>query len=377
MHSTFRRPTPALLAPLVLVAGCSQAAEPRGEGATTTREALTGDLGKHTVGAVFTQTNASERNELVAFVREADGSLTPTGQFDTGGMGTGAGLAAQGAIAHEGRWLFVVNAGSNDVSTFDLASHPPALVSRVASGGTMPVSVTVHGGLLYVLDAGGTGEIAGFRVDIQGQLHPIAVLPLSGPNVAPTEVAFAPDGDTLVVTEKGTNQIDTYYVDASGLAHGPTVRPSNGPAPFGFDFTPATELVISEAANSAASAYALRREVHLESISASVANGQSAACWLVTSVDGQHAFTANAGNGTLSSYRIGDDGRLLLESGVAASTGAGSHPVDMAFGDDGEFLLALANQAGTITTFAVEGGNLTKVGFVDSLPTSATGLVAW
>jgi hypothetical protein len=53
------------------------------------------------------------------------------------------------------------------------------------------------------------------------------------------------------------------------------------------------------------------------------------------------------------------------------------HPVDMAFGSDDEFLFALANLAGTITAFQVEGGNLTKVGSVDSLPASATGLVAW
>jgi 6-phosphogluconolactonase (cycloisomerase 2 family) len=203
------------------------------------------------------------------------------------------------------------------------------------------------------------------------------MLPLSGPNVVPTEVAFAPDGDTLVVTEKGSNQIDTYDVDTTGLAHGPTVTASDGPAPFGFDFTPAGELLISEAAHSAASAYALRGEVRLESISASVVNGQSAACWLVTSADGRHAFTANAGNGTLSSYRIDESGRLTLESGVAASTGAGSHPVDMAFGGDGEFLFALANQAGTITAFRAEGGKLANVGSVDSLPASATGLVAW
>jgi 6-phosphogluconolactonase len=378
MHATFRRSTPTLLAPFVLLAGCSQAAQGQGEGAATAtiHEALTDDNVREPFGAVFTQTNASERNELVAFARGADGSLTPDGRFDTGGTGTGSGLSAQGALAREGRWLFVVNAGSNDVSTFDLATHPPALVSRVPSGGTQPVSVAVHEGLVYVLDAGGTGDIAGFRADPQGQLHPIDMLPLSGPNVVPTEVAFAPDGDTLVVTEKGTNQIDTYYVDANGIAHGPKVSPSNGPAPFGFDFTPAGELVVSEAANSAASAYALRGEVRLESISASVLDGQSAACWLVTSSDGRHAFAANAGSGTLSSYQIGGDGQLTLESGVAATIGAGSHPIDMAFGGDGEFLFALANQAGTITAFRVEGGNLTRLGSVDSLPASATGVVA-
>ena len=32
----------------------------------------------------------------------------------------------------------------------------------VASGGTMPTSLTVHDGVLYVLNAGGDGSISGF-----------------------------------------------------------------------------------------------------------------------------------------------------------------------------------------------------------------------
>ncbi len=376
MNVMFRRSTCALVPALVL-AGCSQSADPT-EGTATAAEAVLGDSAQPQPGSVFTQTNAADHNELVEYARAADGALTLSGRFDTGGTGLGSGLSAQSALARDGRWLFVVNAGSNDVSTFDLASSPPSLVSRVPSGGTQPVSVTARDGVVYVLDAGGAGNIAGFRVDFPGKLRAIAksTLPLSAAEVTPTEVAFSPDGDTLVVTEKGTNKIDAYYVDVAGVAHGPTVNASNGPAPFGFEFSPEGELVVSEAANSAASSYAVRGEVHLESISASVLNTQSAACWLVVAGDGHHAFTANAGSGTISAYRI-EHGRLTLESAVAGVVGAESHPVDMAFGGSGRYLYSLANSAGTITAFRVQGGALTSVGVVDSLPASATGLVAW
>jgi 6-phosphogluconolactonase len=263
------------------------------------------------------------------------------------------------------------------VSVFDLSSSPPTLASRSPSGGTRPVSVTAHDGLVYVLNAGGDGNVSGFRVDRDGALHAIAggTSPLSrNTPVTPTQVSFSPDGDTLVVTEKDTALIDTYYVDVEGRAHGPTLNPSDGATPFGFGFSGRRDLVVSEAAGSAASSYDLRGEVYLQSISASVANGQAAACWLAVSPDGRHAFTANAGSGNLSSYRIGEDGQLSLEAGVAGQPGA--HPIDMAFAARGSLLLSLANGAGTITVFRVDGAALTGVGSVGSLPTSATGLVA-
>ena len=50
----------------------------------------------------------------------------------TGGLGTGAGLGSQGALAFSdnGRWLFAVNAGSNDISAFAV----PATASRSSAG---------------------------------------------------------------------------------------------------------------------------------------------------------------------------------------------------------------------------------------------------
>jgi 6-phosphogluconolactonase (cycloisomerase 2 family) len=339
-----------------------------------TENAATGQL-----GVVTTQTNASDGNELVTFARAADGVLTPAGHFDTGGTGLGAGLTSQGSIARKGRWLFVVNAGSSDVTTFDLAAGSPVAVARTASGGTEPVSVTAQADLVYVLNAGGSGNIAGFRVDDRGVLHAIAgsTQPVSGDAVTPTDISFTRDGDMLVVTERDGNNIDVYHVDVAGRAQPPVINASDGPKPFGFGFTPSGELVVSEAADSAASAYAISEQGRLASITASILNTQQAACWLVVAEDGRYAFTANAGSGTLSSYDIGPEGQLSLDSAIAGVTGAGSHPVDMAFAAEGRFLYSLANVAGTITTFAVQGGALSPVGTVGSLPESAAGLVAW
>src|SRR2546430_1610129 len=135
---------------------------------------VTGDLAGP--GAVYTLTNQVAGNAVAVFTRGADGRLTSAGTVATGGTGTGAGLGSQGAVvlSDDGRRLFAVNAGSNDVSVFTVGAAGLSLASRTSSGGTLPVSLTVHGNELYVLNAGGSGNISGFTVDNSGGLTPIA-----------------------------------------------------------------------------------------------------------------------------------------------------------------------------------------------------------
>src|SRR3989442_1754208 len=69
-------------------------------------------------GAVYTLTNAASGNAVLAFERAGDGTLRPAGSFGTRGLGTGGGLGSQGALvsSNDGRWLYAVNAGSNEIS---------------------------------------------------------------------------------------------------------------------------------------------------------------------------------------------------------------------------------------------------------------------
>ncbi len=116
-------------------------------------------------GSVYTMTNAATGNAVLAYARAADGSLSLSGTFPTGGSGTGSGLGSQGAVtlSADGQWLAAVDAGSNDVALFSVNPDGSLrLADRVVSGGSDPISVTLHGPFLYVLDAGGNGNIAGF-----------------------------------------------------------------------------------------------------------------------------------------------------------------------------------------------------------------------
>src|SRR5262249_44574999 len=109
--------------------------------------------GKNAGAAVYVQTNHEARNGVVAFSRNADGGLTPIGQYDTGGRGTGKPhLPSQRSvvISDDGRWLLVVNAGSDEVSLFAVEEDGLTLADRVGSGGATPTSVAVTGDLVYV-----------------------------------------------------------------------------------------------------------------------------------------------------------------------------------------------------------------------------------
>jgi 6-phosphogluconolactonase (cycloisomerase 2 family) len=338
--------------------------------------------------AVYTLTNSASGNEVVVFHRAADGTLTPAGSYATGGLGTGSGLGSQGALvlSDDGQWLFAVNAGSNEISVFQVRPNGLVLTDKVSSGGDLPISLTVHDRVLYVVNAGGAGNITGFRVGHGGKLSPLAgstqFLSNHGVGAAPgpAQVAFSPDGDVLVVTEKTTNLIDTYRVD-DGLAHGPMTHASSGATPFGFNFGKRGTLIVSEAAGGAAGASTVSSyhvaENHFAVVSPSVPDDQSAACWLVVNGNGKYAYTANAGSGSISSYSVGRDGSLTLLNSQAAFIGNGSHPIDMALSTNSHYLYALASNAQTINAFQVQAdGSLTPIGSVGGLPASMSGLAA-
>ena len=96
----------------------------------------------------------------------------PEAAYPTGGLGQRVGLGSQGAVAisKDGRWLFAVNAGSNEVSVFRVKPQGLELADTVSSQGQLPISLTTHGNLLYVLNAGGSGSLAGFSIQQDGKL---------------------------------------------------------------------------------------------------------------------------------------------------------------------------------------------------------------
>src|SRR5437016_10910419 len=335
-------------------------------------------------GAVYTLTNQVGGNAVAVFARGADGRLTAAGTVSTGGTGTGASLGSQSAVtlSDDGRWLFAVNAGSNDVSVLSVSPGGGlALASRTASGGTLPISLTAHGNVLYVLNAGGTGNISGLAIGTSGALTAIAgaTLPLSGSNVGPAQVSFSPDGRRLVVTEKNTNLLDVYAVDANGAAGARTSFTSAGGTPFGFAFGLRDLLLVSEAAApGSASSYILGRGGDLQVVSGAVLTHQGAPCWAVVTNDRRFGFTAN-GSGSVSGFAIAPDGSISLIDANGASAVISGGVNDVALSGNSHFLYVLGtNATPAIHAFRIErDGHLTPLGPVGGLPAGTRGLAAF
>ena len=332
---------------------------------------------------IYTLDNAVADTRVVVIEHNAGGSLVAIGSVSTQGKGSGANLGSQGSLAlsSNGRWLFAVSAGSNQITTFAIDGDELTFVSTVPSGGTMPISVTSHGKLVYVLNAGGAGNITGFELDHRGTLAPIAgsTQSLGGAATGPAEIKFTQDGEHLVVSEKTANALLVFEL-ADGVAQPGTFNGSVGNVPFGFDIDARDHVIVSEAQAGTVSSYELReRTGNLAVITASTQTHQGAPCWLILTPNGRYAYTGNAGTSTITGFSVTHAGLLniLAPSGLNASTGSGSHTIDLATSADGKFLYALANVGQSVTAFRIgRDGSLTRAGDFSGVPVSTVGLVA-
>ncbi|MDP9009384.1 MAG: lactonase family protein [Pseudomonadota bacterium] len=364
---------PALIAFVVLCAGCG------------------GNNGSMTPGnpkparapMVFTMTNATTGNSVQVYSRSSDGTLVNFQSLSTGGTGVGHGLENQGAVAlsRDGQFLYVVNPGSNDLTAFQVMDTGVQLTDRIPSGGILPVSVAEWNGIVYVLNRNGSSgagsgpTIQGFQVSTSGILSPIAgsVMALRATDTNAAQIAISPDGLWILVTERGINEIDVVPLDQNHAPGTPRSAASAGSGPFGFAFSDAARLYVSEIGMGTTSAYDVDPQGILHVLSAAVSTQQRATCWLVITPDNNLVYVSNTSNNSLSSYRIAMDGSLTGLVSVAATTAG--RPLDLVVSADGNFLSVLATD-GSIETFHIDAtsGSLTSIQTVTGLPAGTNGL---
>src|SRR4051794_5454822 len=186
--------------------------------------ALPGSAQARPQTTVYTLSNATAGNQVLAFSRAADGSLVQSGAYATTGLGTSAGLGSQNAVivTADRKYLLAVNAGSNSVSAFRFRLNGPKLLNTVPSGGQTPISVTAHDGAVYVLNAGSL-NIAGYTLGRHGLSVLVdSVHSLSPAAAGPAQVSFDPTGSALIVSEKTSNSFDVFSV-TGGVVSMPTM----------------------------------------------------------------------------------------------------------------------------------------------------------
>jgi 6-phosphogluconolactonase len=342
--------------------------------------ASAGDRAHHP-GVAYSISNAASGNELVVYSRSANGSLTPAGTVGAGGLGTGGGLASQGAVTvtKEGRTVLAVNPGSNSVAAFAVEADGPRLLNTAPSGGIRPVSVAISNTLVYVLNKNNAAlaTVSGFTLGKDG-LTPIAgstrLLNTGATDAA--QVSFSPSGDFLVVTGRSSNRIDTFRVGSDGrLSDLKSFDVAPGSTPFGFDFDNKGHLLVSLAgvgSSSGAASYELGADGSISTITPPLETGQGAACWLVASNDGRYAFVANAASSSVSTFAVSPRGRLTFQGAVRID---GMTALDLALSRNGRYLYVLAAGSHGIVAFEVSShGTLTHVDTEADVPASAAGI---
>ncbi len=322
-------------------------------------------------GTVFVQTDNPSGNAVVTYDRSADGSLHQAGTYATGGLGGVLDgsvvdhLASQGSLTYDRAHglLYAVNAGSNTLTVFGVDGDHLHHRQVISSGGTFPVSVAVHGNLVYVLNARDGGSVqgylrvAGLLVRIPSWHRDLGLNPAQTPEFTstPGQVTFTPDGSKLIVTTKGNgSNIDVFGVDVfGGLSARPVVSADPGNVPFAGTFDSDGHLVLTEAGPNAVATFDVRRDGRLSLINR-VATGQAATCWVVR--DGSTIYASNAGSGTLSAFSSSG----LQPLGNTATDGG---TVDTAV--TGQYLYAQTGANGIVDEFQVGAhGALTKIGSV-------------
>ncbi len=337
---------------------------------------------KRSRGAVFVMTNAADRNEIIAYGRNADGSLQEARTFPTGGRGSGGvtdPLGSQGALTltQDHSFLLAVNAGSGDISVFRVHGAMLSLADKVPCGGSEPVAIAQHGDLVYVVNAGGSSNVTGFRLDKNGRLKPIAdsIAFLTTGNSGAASLSFSPDGQFLLVTEKITNNIDGFHIQIDGTLGPIVVNPSVGPGAFAVLFAPNGTALVTETGptgghNAAAiSSYAVLPNVTLSAIGASVPTQGAASCWQAVTPDARFVYTSNTGSSTISGFSLAANGALTpLPGTVVGTLPTGSINLEIVITPDGKFLYTLDSGTGTVSILGVnQDGGLTSLGDVSGL----------
>jgi 6-phosphogluconolactonase (cycloisomerase 2 family) len=367
--------------PAVAVGVAAFAAAPASFAATSTAASITAG------GAVFVQTDDLDHNSIVAFRRDGDGQLHRVAEVRTGGRGGVErdvpldSLASQDSLTYDAshHLLFAVNAGSNTVTSFAVDGAHLTRLQTVPTGGIFPVSLAAGHGRLYVLNAGGSGNVTGYRITAAGRL---AALPGASRDLglandarpefitAPADIAQTPDGEHVVVTTKANNLVDVFNVSAGRLSAAVKNQAASA-VPFALSFDSHGRLAVANAGNSSVSSYRVNTNGTLATITAGAQDGQAALCWLVGT--GDTLFGGNAGSSSISAFAVDGDGNVSLTGtpdGVVARTGGGTGgTIDLAITADQKFLYAENAFAGSVEGYRIHPDHtLTLVATATGLP---------
>lgn len=309
---------------------------------------------------IYVSQNPDGDNQVAAFVQDSNtGRISLLGQYKTGGKGlTSVHGNSSHALISQGKFLFCVNSGDNSISSFEIQTGGILrLIGHYPSGGMTPVSLAVHGEVLYALNQGDAGEgkeghLSAFTIATDGSLQAIttAQVDLPAKNL-PVEVLVTPKSGLIGVSLHDGDEIEIFkwrdnaFVPASSeQIHlppygGATLSPSATKDRFtslgdSFLFTLDDEKkpgVLSIQSSGDGSSNRIRRNTHKR---------LKDPCWGAINPNGKSFWISSFATRILSLYSLGPNGSLTWISDTAPiNDGPGG--LDITTDQNGKYLFRL------------------------------------
>jgi len=268
--------------------------------------------------------------------------------------------------------LYAVHGDTTRVSAYaiDAISGMLTGLNTEETGGKNPVDLAMDpsgrflivcnhiGASLTVLPIAEDGSLVPLvqRVPIDGPIGPHRT---EQPHAKPHACPFSPDGQYVLVPDKGTDRVLSFRWNEGRLSMSPTevaARETSGPRHIAFHPSASFAYCVNEL-DSTVTAY--RYDARTGSLSPlqilptlpSTFTGNSRAAEIMVSPDGRHVYASNRGHDSIAAFRI--DGATGLLSWVDAYPAGGRTPRYMTFSPDGLFIFVLNEDSDSIVTMCV------------------------
>jgi len=289
-----------------------------------------------------------------------------------------AGDGAESMVVHpSGKFLYVANPGAaeNDVSLFTISSTGVLTEvtprTSVAPDGSSPDLLVMDpaGKYLYVMNVG-SNNISVFSIDSSaGGLTPVSGSPFSI-GLTPQNMQLAPSGNFLYVVSsissvggQTSGSIEGFSVNA-GVLSALGVTSSDGANPSGLAINPKdTFLYVANKGSNTISIFSINSSGGLTEVSGSPLNDvDQGPVAMIVDQSGKYLYVANQGSSNVGSYSL--DPTTGFPTAIADSPfGSEGDPSFLALDPSGKYLFVGNQPPGTpgIQAFGVSSGSLNAI----------------
>lgn len=310
-------------------------------------------------------------NEVFQFQVLADGELLALNPANFGVGSNPVSIVFQPA----GTYAFIANFTGNDVTTLQLnggngqlatptTTNPitPPLPPNFFDVGTAPIAmaVTQASTFLFVLNQG-SNDITSFSIDpTTGDLNPVAGSPFTT-GCSGTSIALNPQANTLFVTCPTVGTIQAFSVNTQGVLSGPTqVSGPSGVPTFAMVDPTGRFLYVADPSVNGVFGFSIGTNAALSAINGSPFASGTQPVAIAANPQGSLLYVANQGSNDVSAFVIDSgSGALAPVSGSPFATG-GKGPSFVTA--SGAFVFVGENITNDVASFAIgSNGGLTPV----------------